>query len=191
MFNTITSIALILISIGVMVVYISPKYQEISSLRAQNEELSAAILKTKDIEETSRKLSDTMRSFSKDDLDRLEKLLPQKFDELRFVNSMQGVAARNSVSIQDISIDSKLTGLGVVPTSADGGALSEGGYAIHEFSITVSASYEVFLRFLKDLERSLQFIDITSISLSQGGGGLTGSAGTYAYKIDFKTYSLK
>jgi len=130
-----------------------------------------------------------MRSFSPIDLERLERLLPPTFDELRFVNSMQGVAARNSVSIQNINIDTKLADLGGV-TQQGAGATSAEKYLIHEFSISVSATYEVFMRFLKDLERSLQFIDITSINLGQGSAQ-QGSNGSYLYQVEFRTYSLK
>ncbi len=200
-FNTISSIALLLISIGVAYVYITPKYGDIMNLQSNNSELSAALVKAKDIDNISKDLSEKMRSFPKEDLDRLERLLPLKFDELRFVNDLQGVGERNGLKIQGITITD-------TPTNASGGqqpqqpqgmpnssGITTGGYITHKFSFTVSAQYRTFIIFLKDLERSLEFADINSVSLATSGalgqGGKQASSDTYTYQVEFTTYSLK
>lgn len=208
MFNTITSIALLLISGGVVFTYITPKYHEIIDLRAQSGELDSALLKAKDVENISKELSEKMRSFRKEDIDRLERLLPEKFDDLRFAYDIQGVAQRNGLKVQGITIDDKPVEGGAPSStqsapSGPGTGVSErprgsNGYVAHKLSFSVSAPYGTFTTFLKDLERSLQFIDITSISLLQGGGGPTPQTGgrqasqdNYSYTVEFNTYSLK
>lgn len=181
--------------------YITPKYTDIMNLRSNDSELSAALAKAKDIDNISKNLSEKMRSFQKENLDRLERLLPLKFDDLRFVNDLQGVGERNGLKIQGITITD-------APTNTSGNQPQAGvpgepktankGYAAHKFSFTVSASYKTFVIFLKDLERSLQFTDMNSISLStsggmspQGQGGKQASSDTYNYQVEFTTYSLK
>lgn len=197
MFNTISSIALLLISGGVAFMYITPKYGDIMSLRNNSSELSAALVKANDIDNISKDLSEKMRSFPKEDLDRLERLLPVKFDELRFVNSLQGVGERNGLTIKGITIASaQANASGGQPQGASGEAMAGNkGYVAHKFSFTVLASYKTFIVFLKDLERSLEFMDINSVSLAASGamgqGGTQASRDTYTYQVEFTTYSLK
>jgi Tfp pilus assembly protein PilO len=190
MFNTIASIALLLISLGVSVVYIVPQYHDIVDLRGRDAALNEAIAKTQDIDKTSRDLSEKMRSISKENLDRLERLLPAQFDELRFVNDLQGIADRNGLNIKDIKIEDSKS-LGQQPVTP--GVSSPSGYVTHKFSFSVSAPYDTFITFLKSLERSLEFIDITSITLSgsSGSGGKQSTSGSFDYRVDFVTYSLK
>ena len=210
MFNTISSIALLLISGGVAFMYITPKYGTIMGLRSNNSELSAALVKAKDIGNISKDLSEKMRSLSKVDLSRLELLLPEKFDELRFVNDLQGVGERNALNIKEITITETQIGVPGTPIQPTrdinepsvGAKTMNKGYVTHKFSFTVSASYKTFIIFLKDLERSLQFADINSVSLTTsatpapGGpasmqGGKQASQDTYTYQVEFITYSLK
>lgn len=197
MFNTISSIALLLISGGVAFMYITPKYADIMSLRNNNSELSAALVKAKDIDNISKDLSEKMRSFSKEDLDRLERLLPLKFDELRFVNNLQGIGERNGLKIQGITIaDAQVNASGGQPQGTAGDIpTANKGYVTHKFSFNVLAPYGTFIVFLKDLERSLEFADINSVSLATSGAlgqsGKQASSDAYNYQVEFTTYSLK
>ena len=197
MFNTISSIALLLISGGVAFMYITPKYGAIMSLRSNNSELSAALVKAKDIDNISKDLSEKMRELPPDGLERLERLLPVNFDELRFVNNLQGIGERNGLKIQGIMIaDVQMNTSGGQPQGATGDVTATNkGYVTHKFSFTVSAPYGTFIVFLKDLERSLEFADINSVSLATSGvlgqGGKQASSDTYNYQVEFTTYSLK
>lgn len=199
MFNTITSIALLLISGGIAFIYISPKYDEIQNLRNNSSELSAALVKAKDIDNISKSLSEKMRSFPKEDLDRLERLLPLKIDELRFINDLQGVGERNGLKIQGIAFTDVATSISPIVSGGQQQDLprknNSAGYVSHKVSFTVSAPYKTFIVFLKDLERSLQFAEINSISLSTTGGssqnGKSTSLDTYGYQVEFTTYSLQ
>lgn len=198
MFNTISSIALLLISGGVAFMYITPKYTDIMNLQSNNSELSAALVKAKDISNSSKDLSEKMRALSKDDLERLDRLLPEKFDDLRFVNDLQGVGERNGLKIQGITITdapSNASGGQSQPSAPDSAKSANKGYVAHTFSFTVSASYKTFIVFLKDLERSLEFVDMNSVFLATSGasgqGGKQASQDTYTYQVEFTTYSLK
>lgn len=190
MYNTIASIALLLISAGVAVVYIVPQYGNIVDLRGKDTALAEALNKAKDIDSISRDLSEKMRSISKDNIDRLGRLLPPQFDELRFVNDLQGVGERHSLAIKNLLItaDQADNQQAAPVVSAAGGK----GYLTHKFSFSVSASYGNFISFLQDIERSLEFVDITSIKLAASSGdGRSPSSSLYDYQIEFVTYSLK
>lgn len=202
MFNIIIPISLLLISGGIAVMYITPKYDAIKVLRGESTELSNAIKKTEDIDATSKELSEKMRSIPLADMARLERLLPakEKFDELRFVNDLQGVGERSGLSVKDIVVDEKpadafqqQTPSGTTGTGS--GTLTNGaapGYLPHKFSFSVTAPYGRFVNFLKDLERSLEFADITSVSLANSSqAGKQSGGGSYEYKVEFVTYSLK
>lgn len=192
MYNTIASIALLLISAGVSFVYIVPQYGTIMDLRSKDAALSQALDQAKDIDSISRDLSEKMRSISKDNIDRLARLLPPQFDELRFVNDLQGVGERSGLAVKDLLItDDQMTeNQPAAPVIQSDGK----GYITHKFSFSVSAPYNTFVSFLQDLERSLEFIDITSIRLSASPGSAAGKqpvSSSYDYQIEFVTYSLK
>lgn len=197
MFNTISSIALLLISGGVAFMYITPKYTDIMNLRNNNSELSAALVKAEDITNTSNDLSKKMRELPSDGLDRLERLLPLKFDELRFVNNLQGIGERNGLNIKGITMAAaQANASGGQPQGVpDGGMAANKGYVTHKFSFNVLAPYGTFIVFLKDLERSLEFADINSVSLATSGAlgqsGKQASQDAYNYQIELTTYSLK
>ncbi|MDO8573032.1 MAG: hypothetical protein Q7S11_04730 [bacterium] len=201
MFNTISSIALLLISGGIAFMFITPKYDDIITLRSNSAELSSALAKAEDIGNISKDLSDAMRSLPREGLEKLERILPLQFDDLRFINDLQGVGERSGLKIQgitttgipiNVSADNagaqQLTPGRVAPTV---GATAESTkYVAHKFSFTVVANYDQFIVFLKDLERSLEFIDIDSISLTTSSAPKGTSEG-YNYQVELTTYSLK
>src|SRR3989344_4258239 len=153
MFNTISSIALLLISGGVAFMYITPKYDAIMSLRSNNSELSAAHVKAKDIDNISKDLSEKMRELPPDGLERLERLLPVNFDELRFVNNLQGIGERNGLKIQGIMTEDVQTNASVGQPQGTAGdkTAANRGYVTNKISFDVSAPHGPIILFLYDL----------------------------------------
>ena len=52
-------------------------------------------------------------------------------------------------------------------------------------SFKVSAPYENFVKFMKDLEQSLRIVDVTALSFKANANNI------YDYSVSIKTYWLK
>ena len=63
---------------------------------------------------------------------------------------------------------------------------SEAPYGTLTLSFNVTASYTTFLAFMRDLERSLRILDISSIKF-----GASDTSQVYDYEVTIKTYWLK
>ena len=58
-------------------------------------------------------------------------------------------------------------------------------YGVVTMSFSVTASYEQFIDFLKDLESSLRILDISKLVLNAN------DTGTYDFNVELKTYWIK
>ncbi len=176
-----TPLLLIVLSIAVFFGFIDPQYAEIQKLRAEESEYVSALEKAENLNELMDDLSKKYESFSKTDLEKLNTILPQEVDQFRLLNDLDYVAKRNGISVSNIDISGKTGG------ASNNSRASEGGdaYNILKIGFAFEATYETAKIFLKDLEKSLQIIDVVSIGLSPQEGGL------YNFSVSFSTYSLK
>jgi hypothetical protein len=68
------------------------------------------------------------------------------------------------------------------------------GYDSVTVSFTVTATYDTFLKILRDLEKSLRIIDVTRISFNLADPTAAGGAnrgGAYDFNVEVKTYWLR
>ena len=199
--KNLTPIILILFAIGIFFFLIDPNYKEIQTLQAEVAENN----KTLDI---ARKLSarrDELRTrfnqISQDEKAELEKLLPDTVDNVRLIIDINNIAEQFGIVIRDISINSDQEEPGTQTTtvrsqgSSFEGIIEENSIqyvdtskiGVISFSFSVSAKYEVFLEFLKQLEESLRIVDIRNIEINRNS-----SDGVfYDYKVTLDTYWLK
>jgi len=197
--KNITSIVLIIVSIGIFFFFTDKEYKEVQSLKAE-------IQKNADVLETANKLNlkkeelnAKFNQISQDEKAELEKLLPDTVDNVRLIIDINNIANQFGIVIRDININSKESDSGTSKKVASqnsnfDGVLQEGTVkyvdtskiGVISFSFSVSAKYEVFLEFLKKLEESLRIVDIRNIEVSRGSGSVF-----YDYKVTMDTYWLK
>ncbi len=170
-------------AIGLFVLYTNPTYQTVKDLRAQEADLDQALTKSKDLLTIRNSLIAKRNTFATADVQKVERMLPDNIDNIRLILDTQTVAKRYGLLVQNVAIQT-------AAKNPKGSAMAVGGtnsdpVGSVELSFAVSARYEDFLRFLKDLERSVRVVDIEQISFENGKGDLT----TYAILI--KTYWLR
>jgi hypothetical protein len=198
--RNITSITLIIVSIGIFFFFIDPQYKNVKNLRAEitkNEEIIALANK---LDLKKNELNDKYNQISPTDKESLEKLLPDTVDNVRLIIDINNIAEKFGIVIRDISINSKDSPAGeskkvVSQKSNFDGVLEENSIkyvdtskiGVISFSFSVSAKYEVFLEFLKYLEESLRLVDIRNVEISRGSG----SGVFYDYRVTLDTYWLK
>lgn len=195
----ISSIVIIIVSIGVFFFFIDPQYKNVKQLQAEikkNEEIIAVANK---LDAKKEELSAKFNQISQTDRESLEKLLPDTVDNVRLIIDINNIAEKFGIVIRDISVNTKESAAGenkkvVNQKSNFEGVLEENTIkyvdtskiGVISFSFSVSAKYEVFLEFLKTLEESLRLVDIRSIEISRGSESVF-----YDYRVTFETYWLK
>jgi Tfp pilus assembly protein PilO len=186
--NFITPIILILISFGVFFGYVDKNYRgenlggekrSVKSLMAEESEYKSALDNTVNLRSKREQLIDKRSQITPADLERLEKLLPDNIDNIKLVIDMNNIAADHGLTLKSIKLDTE------VKSDSSKLGKDENKYGIVGLTFSVSASYENFLNFLTNLEKSLRLVDITDLSVSGSDSGV------YDFTVGLKTYWLK
>ncbi len=174
-------ILLIGAALGLFVLYTNPTYQASKVVAAEVSKYDEALNKSQELKASRDKLVSKRNTFSADDVTKLNKILPDNVDNIRFIIDINNIASRHGLSLTDVQIGS------VSDSKTQRNALSGGvsGDAVGSATIgfSVSASYDDMLAFLADLEHSLRIIDIQTLSFD-------GGAGSNTYSFNIKTYWL-
>ena len=198
--KALTPIILIMLSIGIFFFLIDPQYKKIQTLQAEVVENDKTLDVAKKLRSKREELREKFNMISEEEKEELEKLLPDTVDNVRLIIDINNVAEQFGIVIRDISIvtdegtDSKSTPSRTQGSSFEGvieensiGYVDPGKIGVITFSFSVSAKYEVFLEFLKQLEESLRIVDIRNIVISRGSA----EGSIYNYKVTMDTYWLK
>jgi len=175
--SNLISLVIIVASIGMFFGYIDPTYSKIQASRTDLAEYDRALNNSKDLQSERDKLLKKFNEIPKADRDALEKLLPDNIDNVRLIIDIDEMAKQYGMRIRDFSaqtIEKKET------IGKDNSAYGSLGV-----SFTTSASYNTFLAFIRDLEKSLRIMDITAIQFGAS------DTQVYDYSVDIRTYWLK
>jgi Tfp pilus assembly protein PilO len=182
------SIIFILASLGLFFFYAVPKYngktgssdfrvKSVKELKIDQTDYQGAIDKSREIEDVRNGLLTRFNSVSADNRLKISKVVPAQVDSVRLIIDVNTIAARYGLSLGGITI----TDSPAVKSSTTGPTAKEPGAV--EFGFSVSGGYDVFVAFLKDVERSLRILDLNSITVST-----TENKTDYNYRISLRTY---
>ena len=198
MIKFLTPIILGAIAIAGFVLFTGPLYRDLGSLRAQVASYDEALNNSKTLENERDKLTKKYNSVEPTNLAKLEKLLPDNVDNIRLILEIEKIALPFGMSLKDVQYEAVAK---EVPT--ENGAIASGGatgqlsnnknYGSWELSFATQGTYGNFVNFLKDLERNLRIVDVSSIQFISdvGTGANPNFAEVYRYVIKIKTYWLK
>ncbi len=177
-------IILISAAIGLFALYTNGTYQHIKSLQTQVGAFDEALTTANSLKAQRDALLSKRNTFSAEDVQKLERILPDNVDNIRFVIDINNIAARHSLSLKNVSLgtvsDSK-TARGALAVGASGDPVGSA-----EIGFSLTASYDDFLAFLQDLEHSLRIVDIGKISFKPA----TTAGNSYDFAMTIKTYWL-
>ena len=189
-------IILIGISITVFVMFTKPFMDDVGNLSTQLSSRNEALDTSKTLGEEKEKLVNKYNSISKDDLAKLQKLLPDNIDNIRLILEIEKIALPYGMVLKDVKYDATDPATG----TSQGGKITKGtptNYGVWDLSFSTTGTYGNFLNLLKDLEKNLRIVDISSIQFSSnttsGLGSSLNPLSSDSYKYDFqiKTYWLK
>ncbi len=184
---------LILLSIASFILFTSPTYKEIKTLKQEAAAYDAALTNALNLQKVRDTLSEKYRSLTPEQIDRLSKLLPDNVDNIRLIIDIQRIATNYGMLLTSVKFDTLAADpLPVSPDAVQGTPETileeEKEYGSFNLEFNTAASYQTFLLFLADLEKSLRIIDISSINFTSD----TEETGdTYKYGFKIKTYWLK
>lgn len=177
--SNIVSIILILTSVGAFFGFIDPTYKSIKELGTEKQGYSRALDNSKQLQAERDKFLEKYNAVSAGDREKLLKMLPDNIDNVRLIIDIDEMARKFGVPIGGFNAsmsDDKSTVIGT----------SDAPYGTLTLSFNVTASYTTFLAFMRDLERSLRILDISSIQF-----GASDTSQVYDYEVTIKTYWLK
>lgn len=173
---------LIAAAVGLFALYTNPQYQQIKALQTQVSSFNDALDKANELKGIRDQLLSRRNTFATENVQKLEHILPDNVDNIRFIIDINNIASRRSLSLSNVSVGT------VSDSKVARNALSVGqsgdpvGSASVSFSLT--ASYDDFLSFLQDLEHSLRIVDVQVLDFKPA------AAGRYEISLTIRTYWL-
>lgn len=192
MLRIIIPVILISLSIALFFTFTNPLYNDVKALRQEVGSYNEALNNSKALENERDKLTQKYNSIGGENLDRLEKLLPESIDNIRLILEIEKLAQPYGMALKNVKYDTtqKVT-TPALPGAIQGvlGAAAKKDYRVWNLEFSTEGSYDNFINFAKDIENNLRIVDIASISFSSSGGILRSDLYEYNFKI--KTYWLK
>lgn len=159
------------IGIGLFFSYIDPAYNHMKELREDNTRLDAALTKSKELQEARDALLARYNTMPSADIAHLERLLPDNVDNVKLILDIDNIASNHSIILGDFEFDAEplvedvYAGDEIVQDTTS----PEAWYEAAELRFSVLATYDEFLAFLKDLERSLRIVDVRQLRVGNVG----------------------
>ena len=185
----------------------NPMFNGITTTKAQVAAYNDALSTSKTLESEREALTAKYNAIDPANLSKIQKLLPDNINNIRLILEIEQIAAPYGMTLSNIQYNTTNSGgnvAGATPTATaiQGGnvpVVTNKGYGTFNLEFSTTGTYDNFISFTKDLESNLRIVDISSISFASSGssGGApgvstkTGSAETYTYSFQIKTYWLK
>ena len=191
--RAIFSIFGLIAAVGVFTLYTQPAYDNVQALQKEIAGYDQALDKAAELQEIKAALLERRKAFDPEDLDRLEKMLPNHVDNVRLILDLDRLAGHYGMALQNVVVSDPASASGgdTVIGSASGG---DQKYDSLTLKFATRGTYSNFVKFLEDLEASLRIVDVVSLSLGAEGGSSQlsrSSDNAYRYEIAIRTYWLR
>ena len=183
-------IIILVVCVSMYFVYIKPEMATISEKRAHYTEYKKVIDEVQEIKAKREQLSAQYNSISPTDIDKINKIIPEKFDPVVFANDLNALASEYGISITSIRTDYSVANDKIT----DDTQVGDNPYRIIVVGFHVRGEYGKFLSFLEELETSLRLMDVTKLDIRGGAAAdpkQKSSVINLEYEVELKTYSLK
>ncbi len=176
--SNIVSIILILASAGLFFGYIDPTYVKVKDLLTEQANYDRALDNAKQYKLEQQKHLKKLNEMSTIAQAKLAKLLPDNIDNIRLIIDIDETAKKYNMRIRNFKAD--------VSAQKDTIGRDDVPYGTLTLSFSTTASYPIFIAFMKELEKSLRIMDITAVTFNSSD-----TSQLYDYGVTLKTYWLK
>jgi Tfp pilus assembly protein PilO len=179
MSNT-AGLGLIVLALGLGYFLGSPMYADVQTLNTEKAGYDQAIQDLAQITTTMQTLQQKLDSLPAADREKIETLLPEKPDTVKLVSDIDTIAARNGISMTDVSFTAANADSG----RSVAGAPPARSYQSGAINFSFSSDYAHLRSFILEMESSLRLVDIRSVTAT------IGEKGVISYKVNAETYWL-
>lgn len=158
--------------------FTDPLYKNVKIIKNQVSQLNEALNDSKKIQEIRGALLDRFNALSSDDLQRIQKALPDHIDNVRLILEINRIASEQGLILKDVRVSEEEQKEGVFGPD-------ERKFGTTGLDINIIGSYSAFVNFVINLEKSLRILEITSLSFTSTSQGIN------TYSINLETYWLK
>ncbi len=196
--KSITPIIIIVISVTLFFIFVNPLYGDVKDLRTDVDSYNQALSHSTELQKVRDDLVNSFNSISKDNKDKLVKFLPNTVDNIELILEIQQIAGSHGMSLTNITFEppknteeeKDAQGRPIVQASGDPSMAKP--YGVFDLEFKTKAHYDTMVSFLKDLEKNLRVVDITSMSfIVPNTKGENVDPFLFDYDIKIKTYWLK
>lgn len=175
-------ILLIALSIGIFYLYINPHYAEVRNLLGQRNEYTAALAGIERVKQLRDSLETQYGDLSKTDVDRLSKLIPRNLNTVKLTADLDALAGRRGMSLKNVRVNEETS-----DNSTSVKSDTSKPYKTTTMSFSVLGSYQNFISFLRDMENSLQLIDVRTVDMKAGNS----QSNLLQFDVTIQTYWIK
>lgn len=168
---------------GLFFLWTNPQYQALKSTQAQVAALDSALTTAKELKERRDELLSKRNTFSTENVQKLERILPDNVDNIRFIIDINNIASRRNLSLRNVSLGSISDGKQARGSLSVGASGEPVGSA--QVSFSLNATYDEYLLFVQDLEHSLRIVDVEKVSVKPISPTL------YDFGMSIRTYWLR
>ncbi|MCF7834086.1 MAG: hypothetical protein K9L98_00945 [Candidatus Pacebacteria bacterium] len=199
MFKFLIPTILIGLSVALFLTFTNPTYKKIGELRTMIASYDEALSNSKSLETERDNLTFKFNAMNPSDLARLEKLMPDSVDNIRLILEIEKLALPYGMVLKDVKYNTTAEEEND-PNQRSAGSRTSGvsrdPYGTWELGFSTEGVYKNFVNFLKDLERNLRIVDLSSIEFSSPDSTIKEGANSklpqaYKYQFNVKTYWLK
>jgi Tfp pilus assembly protein PilO len=170
-------------SLGLFFGYVNPTYTGAKAIAAENDSYNSALDTAKSLVQQRDQLLAKRQTFSADDIQKLQRLLPDNVDNIRLIIDINNIAARHNLTLKNVVLGSVSSASAPRSDTAVGSSGDPVGSV--ELGFAVTASYDNFRAFLADLEHSLRILDVEKLEFKNAA-----ATDSNDYTFTIRTYWL-
>ncbi len=173
---------LVAIAVGLFYLYINPHYMNIRDLMQQRSDYKMALANIEEVKALRDSLESQLSGMPPQESARLELLMPTGFNSVKLITDLDAVAGRHGMSLR---------GVKMVEETSDSRATINNqpkkGYRTSTLSFGVVSTYQNFVAFLRDMEKSLELVDVKAVSMNSTGA----ESSNYQFEVTIQTYWIE
>ncbi len=178
--NSVSQISILLMTVIVGYLFSYPMYNDMKVLQDEKSAREASLETINQIEEKKQQLAAQFSALSDKNKQDIDTILPDSFDFVRLTADVEAIGKKYGIVIQRVSEQEISASNG----QTIGDSANQKGFHSGLIGFNFTTSYESFLSFMEELEKSLRILDIRSLNITPKQNN------TYEYTVEFETYWL-
>lgn len=187
-----------ILGIAIFFGYTNKAQDEVKLLKGEVASYDEALNNSRQLQEVRDVLGEKYNSFSKEDIDRLNKMIPSNVSNIKLIIEISQIASKYGFVLRNVKYD---TNEAKASTPSTNGELTDAErrnilenkpYGSFDLEFSTQGQYGNFLALLRDVEQNLRIVDIVGLKFTPADAdSATQVKDNYKYDFKIRTYYLK